>query len=484
MGRHEGEPSRFGSSVLIASLILLILALWLAPSVCWGQADQSQNRGAANAPTARASLAIVNGMLIDGRQAAPVHHSVILIDGKKIVAVGTTADTKVPAGAKIIDASGYTVMPGLIDAHVHLDMLGHADYVLWHKTHSAKGASGEALAAVSARQLLMAGVTTAIDLGGYPEVQIHIRDKINRGELVGPRMKVSAGWIWNATQEAFEAHHRGMEGYTFNVHTPEEAKVAIQKTIQFGADIVKAYSGLTAEQTKIVTEEAHKHGLKVTGHSNGDAGVLMKVANGQDGIEHMGFNVNDPEIIRQLVAHRTHIVPTVIIQAIGVKAYEWPEVIDNPRFKALTPPDLYAEIKGSIEHPEQLRYFSRGVKPDRINKQLQDIKKLYDAGVQLGVGTDSGTPINFHTDSTRQEMSFLVQAGIPAADVIKMATHGNAEWLGMADVLGTIAPGYLADLIVVDGNPLVDMEALKFVSGVVKEGIQYKSEYKSAAMSR
>ena len=193
----------------------------------------AQSKGAP--PPAKATLAIVGGMLIDGKGGEPLHRSVILIDGRKIVAVGTADSLKVPAGTKIIDASGQTVMGGLIDAHVHLDFLGHADYVKFHKDYSALGVVGERIAAIAAKQLLMAGVTTAIDLGGAPATQIRIRDKINRGELVGPRMKVSGGWLWNATEEQSAAHHRGMEGYLFNVHTTEGAREAILKHDRAGS---------------------------------------------------------------------------------------------------------------------------------------------------------------------------------------------------------------------------------------------------------
>jgi imidazolonepropionase-like amidohydrolase len=442
----------------------------LGPNVPAEAQGTAAQRGAA---PARATLAIVGGMLIDGRGGEPIQRSVVLIDGKKVVAVGTIDSLKVPAGARVIDATGQTVMGGLTDAHVHLDFLGHADYVGFHKAYSAMGTVGERIAAISAKQLLLAGVTTAVDLGGAPLTQVRIRDKINRGELVGPRMKVSAGWLWNATPEVSAAHHRGMEGYVFNVHTPEETRTAILKTIELGADIIKAYTGLTPEQIKIVTDEAHKKGIKVTGHGEGDAKVLMKIANGQDAFEH-NINPDNAEVVQQLVAHRTWVVPTPVIQTVGIDAYRWPMQVDNPRFKLLTPPELYTYVRDSVLHPDKVPYFRGGMDPERITPQLRNIKKLYDAGVRLLVGTDSGTPLNYHTDSTRREMELLVRAGIPPMKVLTMATKDGAEYLGMSDTLGTIEPGKLADLIVVDGNPLADMAALQYVVVVVKDGVQYK----------
>jgi imidazolonepropionase-like amidohydrolase len=446
--------------------IVIAAAGWALP----GSAGPAAQRGGGSA---RGPVAIVGGMLLDGRGGDPIQRSVVIIDGKKITAVGTVDTLKVPPLARVIEAWGQTVMPGLTDAHVHLDFLGHADYVGFHKAHSAMGAEGERIATIAARQLLMAGVTTAIDLGGDPLTQTRIRDRINKGELIGPRMKVSAGWIWNATPEASAAHHRGMEGYLHNVHTVDEARAAILKTIADGADIVKSYTGLTPEQTKVVTEEAHKKGIKVTGHGEGEAKILQKIENGQDAIEH-NVNANNAELVQQLVAHKTWVDPTPVIQWTGISANQWPMEIDNPRFKMLTPPDLYEYVRGSVMHPDTVAYFGGRMDPERLNPQLQQIKKLYDAGVRLLVGTDSGTPLNYHTDSTRREMALLVKAGIPAAKVVAMATKDSAEYLNTTSTLGTIEAGKLADVIVVDGNPLNDMNALQYVVVVIKDGVQYK----------
>lgn len=471
------RQSRTGVRAAVSGLRLVLV--FAAAGAMWSgrllaQSTQELNPWKDPQP-ARATLAIVGGMLIDGHQGPPVYDAVVLVDGGTIVAVGTRDNLKVPAGARSIDASGYTVMPGLIDAHVHLDFLGHADYVWWHKKYSAIGPRADDINETSGKQLLMAGVTTAIDLGGAPAFQIKNRDRINRGEVVGPRMKVSAGWIYDWTPEAEKAHHRGMEGYVFNVHTAEDARGAILKTIELGADIIKLYTGLRADEVKAVTDEAHKKRLKVTGHASGDADLLMRIGNGQDAVEHVGFNPDNPEVIRELVARRTVIVPTVVTRFAGLQAIEWPEMRNSPRARLLTPPDLWADVRGSLEHVERLPYFGRAALRDEgLQPSLTRVKKLYDAGVRLVIGTDSGTPANFHGDSTRREMELFVRAGIPPAEVIGMATRLNGEYLGMGDRLGTIEAGRLADIIVVDGNPLTNMRDLKNVVYVIKEGVQYK----------
>jgi imidazolonepropionase-like amidohydrolase len=455
--------TRHDSAVAVLAVLPLCLFAGLA---------SAQGGRAPADPASKATLAIVGGSLIDGHNGPPVADSVVLIDGKKIVAVGTVATIKIPTGAKVIDASGYTVMPGLINTHVHLDMLGHADYVEWHKLHSPLDPKSEAVSVAGARQLLLGGVTTAADLGGYPATVVNIRDRINRGELVGPRMLVSCGWIWTAPAEAEAAHHRGMYHYLFNVHSPEEARAAILKTIELGADIVKVYTGLGGPEVKAITDEAHKKHLRVTGHSTGDEDTLRRIANGQDGIEHTGFDVDNPEVIRGLLARRTVVDPTPITQTAGQDAMEWPEWRNDPRARALTPPNLWSEVRASIDRPERLPYFQRAYRPETYARQAHIVKKLYDSNVRMVLGTDSGTPANFHVDSTWRQMALYVRFGIPAMDVIAMATRLPAEWLGLET--GTIEPGRLADIIVVDGNPLTNMEALKDPVAVVKEGVQHK----------
>jgi imidazolonepropionase-like amidohydrolase len=431
----------------------------------------------------RATLAVVGGVLIDGHEGPPAPNSVVLIDGKRIVAVGTRDSLKVPTGTKVIDAAGYYVMPGLIDRHVHLDLLGYGGvgdrggYVYWHKTY---GSRYEVIAETSARQLLMQGVTTAVDLGGDPAIQIKMRDRINRGQIPGPRMLMSMGWITNWSDEQFATHHRGKAGagpsgvQVFNVRTVEEAQQAVQKTIEMGADIVKLYTGLTAEQMKPISEAARKKGLRITGHVSGRADALMRIRGGQHAIEHQGFDAADEEVVSELVARRTVVVPTNVQSLAANLAIEEPTWLDNPRFRLLTPPDLYADVRESLTHVNRIAYFGGNLRPRRLEESLADVKRLYDAGVTLGVGTDSGTPANFHTDSTWRQMELLVRAGIPPMEVIAMGTRTNAQGLGLGAETGSIDPGKMADLIVVDGNPLRNMNALQHVVYVVKEGVQYK----------
>jgi imidazolonepropionase-like amidohydrolase len=464
-----------------APVIALVLFAWTVST--------ARAQIAADPQPTRATLAVVGGVLIDGHEGPPVPNSVVLIDGKRIVAVGTRDSLKVPPETKVIDAAGHYVLPGLIDRHVHLDLLGYGGvgdrggYGYWHKTY---GPQYELVAETSARQLLFQGVTTAVDLGGDPAIQLKLRDRISRGDIPGPRLLVSIGWITNWSDEQFASHHRGKAGagpsgvQVFNVRSVEDAQQAIQKTVEMGADIVKLYTGLTAEQMKPISEGARKKGLRITGHVSGRDDTLMRIRSGQHAIEHQGFDAADGEVVKELVARRTVVVPTNVQSLAANLAIEEPIWLDDPRFRLLTPPALYAAVRDSLTHINRVAYFGGSLRPRRIEESLADVKRLYDAGVALGVGTDSGTPANYHTASTWRQMELLVRAGIPAMEVIGMATRSNAQGLGLGSETGTIDLGKMADLIVVDGNPLRNMNALQHVVYVVKEGVQYKGSQAAA----
>ncbi len=140
----------------------------------------------------RATLAIVGGLLIDGHEGPPVPGAVVLVDGNRIVAVGSRDALDVPDGAQVLDATGMTIMPGLIDVHVHMDILGHSDYQHWHATYGPRYAE---IMEISARQLLLSGVTTVADLAGQPDALISTRQRIESGQIPGPRVIPSLGWI-------------------------------------------------------------------------------------------------------------------------------------------------------------------------------------------------------------------------------------------------------------------------------------------------
>ena len=156
------------------------------------------------------------------------------------------------------------------------------------------------------------------------------------------------------------------------------------------------------------------------------------------------------------------------------RAVEWPDWRDNSRARSLTPPELWADIRRSIENPRRFSYFGGGLRVRRMSEMGTKLRQHREAGVRVLVGTDGGTPLNFHTDATWQKMDLMVGFGFASMEVIVTATRRNAEYLGKGDELGSINRGKLADIIVVDGNPLLSMRDLRNVVAVVKAGKVYK----------
>ena len=431
--------------------------------------------GERNPQPPKATLAIVGGMLIDGHEGPPVHHAVILIDGNAIVAVGTRDTLKVPPGTKVLDAAGMTVMPGLIDTHVHLDTIGHTDYQYWHRTYRSRIRD---IYQVSATGMLQYGVTTALDLGAYADDVAAFKKKADSGEVASPRIKITGGFITNLSDEYIKGWHRGYQ--TANATNAEEARAAALKWIGYKVDVLKAYTGLDREQVKAITEEAHKRGLWVTGHAEGPENAIARIEAGQDAIEHLGgFSRGGrvpQEVIDAMLKYRTVVIPTLVTSAAQLDAVQWPEFwSDNQRAKSTMPPDIWADVRRSLEHPERvLTNFGGYVRWKSADDGEATFKQLRAAGVTMLVGTDASTPLNFKTDAMWREMDLMVRYGVPPMEVLATATRRNADYMKMGNLVGTITRGKLADIIVIDGNPLISMRDLRNVVAVVKDGRVYK----------
>ncbi len=413
-------------------------------------------------------VALVGGFLLDGYGGPPVRDAVVLIAGDRIVAAGSAADVKVPAAARVIDANGYTVMPGLIDAHVHLDILGHGDYPTWHDM--VRGNYAEVMER-SAAQLLAHGVTTARDAGGELRASVQVRDRIARKEIVGPRMLVSGGWIQNWTEERARANYRR---FNLNARTVDEARQAAAQLFDGGADFIKAYTGLTLEQMRAITSEAHRRGKRVGAHVYTDEEIRIAVEGGADLLDHAGSGHQNPlyteETLRlmasrqipiaQSIAHRVTLYPEHLA---------WPEHIHDQDLKQEL--GRFAEpVVQSLRHLPSLSYFSQIQLQTRVAPAAA--RQLAAPGCRIILGTDSGTPGYFHSEAVWREADALVQmAGLSPMDTIVAATRLTAQALGVDT--GVIAPGRLADVILVRGNPLTSMRALERVEMVIKDGVVY-----------
>ena len=420
----------------------------------------------------KAKLALVGGMLLDGYEVPPLHNAVVLVEGDRIVAKGRVGEIAIPPDAKVIDTSGRTMLPGLIDLHVHMMILGHGNYARWFPWIREKNLV-EQVMTISAKQLLMAGVTSAADLASPLKESIAVRDKINKGAIPGPRMWMSGPWITrtlgNYPPDMFEV----------KAETPEEAAAAAENLIKAGVDIVKLYP-LTPDQYKAVMVVARKHGKRVHAHISSPQTTRDAMRAGVDVLTHVGTRPPyDDELMREIIETGQAVTPTAGLRfAIYPATVDFPERLQDRRLKEDFPPEIYQEVQNSFQNFHALGYFQN---MDRImDFGPTVVRKWVESGAVIGMGTDSGTPMNFHTEALWREMKLFVDYGMKPQRAIAAATRVNARILGRARDLGTIEPGKLADIIVVDGNPLFDITALGHVEVVVKDGVVYKGDVPAA----
>jgi imidazolonepropionase-like amidohydrolase len=262
------------------------------------------------------------------------------------------------------------------------------------------------------------------------------------------------------------------------VKTPEDAAKATEQLIAGGVDVIKAQGGLNYDDLKAIVDTAHKHrGIKVHAHLYEETAVLDAFKAGVDILQHVGSAGVPPysaSTLKLLADSGRPVVPTAAHRPFIFPAtVDFPERLQDPEIKATFPPDMWAEIQDSFKNFHTLGYFQA---TDRETIYAdRDVEQFIKAGVVMGMGTDNGTPMNFHADALWREAKVFVDHGLPPIKAISSLTRINARIMGLQNQIGTIEVGKLADIIVVQGNPLFDITAsLSNVEVVMKDGIIYK----------
>ena len=402
-----------------------------------------------------AAGAIRCGKLIDVRAGKILADQVVVFDGIGIItAVGPASSTSAPTGVNAIDLSKETCLPGLIDVHTHLTSDPQ------HSGYKGLGISvpRQAVTGVkNARLTVEAGFTTVRNVGAGEFTDVAVRDGINAGEIIGPRMLVSGpalgitGGHCDENLLPYEFHHKG-QGVADG---PWAAREKVREVIKYGADLIKicASGGVlskgdlpgapqyTPEEMQAIAAEAHKLGRKVAAHAHGTQSIKEAIQAGIDSIEHS--SLIDDEGIRLAKEHGTYLVFDIYnddyILGMGEKVGMLPESIEKER---------------------------------NIGKlQRANFRKAYEAGAKMAFGTDSG--VYPHGDNAKQ-FAKMVEFGMKPVDAIKAATVNAADLIGWADKVGTLEQGHYADVIAVDGDPLSDVKVLESVKFVMKGGTVVK----------
>src|SRR4026208_319990 len=246
---------------------------WLILLVCLSASSQTRSTNV---------KALVGGTLIDGYGSTTIRNSVVIIEGERIKAVGQVGTLAIPPGAEVISTEGMTVLPGLWDMHVHLMINGHSDYAHWDKTYPPLMET--VIMPASARQLLMAGVASARDLGGPLQASLTVRERIKKGELPGPTLYVSGPFIQHEP-------YPGTDYVRWGVNGPEDARAKVRTLAEAGVDVIKLIDQdlMAMDEVQAVVDEAHKRKLPVVAHSHRPEEIRRGLAVGVDCFEHTGL---------------------------------------------------------------------------------------------------------------------------------------------------------------------------------------------------
>jgi imidazolonepropionase-like amidohydrolase len=428
------------------------------------------------AANAEAAIALVGGRLIDGWGGPPLDDSVIVLEGDRIAAVGARGAVPIPAAAEVIDMRGMSVLPGLWDMHVHTMLLGHGDYAHWDKTYPPR--YEKEIMPAAARQLLMAGITSARDLGAPLDAIISVKNRIKRGEIPGPTLYVSGPFIQHEP-------YPGTEHFRWGVHGVADARAKVQRLAQAGVDVIKLVDQdlMAFDEVHAVVEEAHKHGLPVVAHSHRPDEIRVGLRAGVDDFEHNGLAATPgyPQDVLDLLRERTarntmgplFWCPTIE----GHLNFEYdvrnPLHIADPAWREGIPADIAEDIAASLTHPERLTYYR--YTPLRARSSVRKFQQLRDSGVVMLIGTDSGIPMKFHNQSTWRELDAWVrELGVEPMEAIRAATYWPAVAMKVEQDYGTISVGRKADLIAVHGDVLRYIDLLQRVDIVIKDGKRVK----------
>ena len=420
--------------------------------------------------------ALVGGTLIDGYGSTPLRNSVVIVEGERIRAVGQVGTLAIPPGAEVISTEGMSVLPGLWDMHVHLMINGHSDYAHWDKTYPPLMES--VIMPASARQLLMAGVTSVRDLGAPLKASIAVRERIKKGEIPGPTVYVSGPFIQHEPYPGTDYVRWGVKGV-------DDARAKVRTLAEAGVDVIKLIDQdqMTMEEVQAVVDEAHKRKLPVIAHSHRPEEIRRGLQVGVDCFEHTGL-ATAPEYPAEIVAmirERTAKMSlgplfwTPTVQ--GLLNYEYvrdnPEQLDDPSWQVGMPQSIVDDIKGSLKRPGQLGYYQ--ITPLRRPTLARKIAQLNESGVVLLIGTDSGIPMSFHSQTTWRELDAWVNDfGIDPMVAIRAATYWPSVAMKVSDQVGTVSEGKYADIIAVRGDVLRHINLLQDVDIVIKHGRRFK----------
>jgi len=402
--------------------------------------------------------------LFDGKSSALVTPGLLVVTDGKIIAVGPKSTS--PAGAEVIDLGDATLLPGFIDAHTHLTSMYSEDWKQNTLDTLQKTVAEQALdASANARITLMAGFTTVRDVGSRDYLDVGLRNAVRDGVVPGPRMLVTVHALGSTGGHCdfaggFRAGLFGRESDPLDgvINGPDQARYAVRLDHKYGADIIKvcATGGvlsltddvdtpqLTQAELDAIVDEAHALRRKTAAHAHGAEGAKRAIRAGIDSIEHGSFL--DDEALDMMKQRGTYLVPTLIAG----------ESLKEKMDKGLyLPPAIAAKARAALAARSQM------------------FQHALAKGVKIGFGTDAAV---YRHGRNGEEFHLMVDLGMKPIDALRSAALTDAELLGLADQIGTLEPGKLADIVAVPGDPLENIRQTEHVLFVMKEGVIFRND--------
>ena len=438
MTPHTSQPYRRLSRIMSAAATILVMS---APLF--------------SAPAMAQSMVIKGANILDVTNGELLKNHIVVVDDGRIAKVSPASSIELPKGGEVIDLQGQTLMPGLIDMHVHLTSGGgYHGYERLKLTDERRAILG----VVHAEQTLMAGFTTVRNVGAGSFGDVALRDAINDGDIPGPRMLVSGPPIGITGGHCSDNNLLPPE---YNItgegvaDGPWAARAAVRRNIKYGADLIKTCStgGVLSKGTKVgapqytleeltaLVDEAHSRGLKVASHAHGSEGIINALKAGADTIEHASFI--DDEGIRLAIENDA---------ALSMDIYVTEYILGEGASAGILEESLEKERKTGAT-------------------QRANFRKAVEAGATIVYGTDAG--VYPHGQNAKQ-LSRMTRFGMTPLQAIQSATVTAAEVMGWGYEVGKIEAGYAADFVAVKGNPLENIELLEEPAAVIKGGVRYR----------
>ena len=412
----------------------LVLSFALAAAVIWSTLASAQY------------IAFTNVRIVDGNGGAPVEYGTIVIEGQKIVAVGPASDISIPPNARRIDENGKTAIPGLADMHVHLtggwdgvsaDMLGYQRYM---------------------NALLYAGVTTVLDTGNVESYVLQLRAETAAGRLLGPRI-YCVGPLVDSPDAFWPELSRP-------VASQSQIPGLVQQLAAEKVDLIKLYAGLSDLEIQAISTEGKKYKLRTIIDVHSRNGSIEPMLEGISGWAHLPTRKLSDEAIETAKAKQVFFITTLsVIESFTYRRFQDMSFLDHPLIVDTTPTFALADMR-KMAHEE----LNKHPPLTPLLNAEDDVKRLAQAGILIAAGTDAPYPGDFQGEGIHHELELLVESGLTPLEAIMIATKNAARIMNAENEWGTLEPGKLANVVIVDGKPDQNISDTKKVVTVVKEG--------------